>query len=181
MAGNKGGGYNRFPPELIRVGYVGGAHGLRGAIRLRLDNPDSVLLRSVKQLTLVRGRQTDEYHMTAAQSVGQGTFKITLNGVTNAEDADALRGAIAMVATAALPSTTPREFYYFETIGCRVVTTAGVPIGMVEEVFSTGANDVWVVRDCSVEHLVPVIEEIVKEIDLPGRRIIINVVPGLLE
>ena len=181
MAATNGDEYNRFPPELIRVGYVSGAHGVRGAIRIRLDNPGSLLLTSLERLTLVLGRLSTEYRVMAAQRSGHGTFKVTLAGVNSAEDATALRGAIAMVATAALPPTTPREFYYFETLGCRVVTTAGAVVGIVEEVFSTGANDVLIVRDRSVEYLVPVIEEIVKEIDLPERQIIINAVPGLLE
>lgn len=181
MTEPKGDEYNSCPPELIRVGYVGGAHGVHGAIRVRLDNPKSVLLQSVKRLTLVQGGQTAEHRVMAVQFAGQGTFKVALDGMFSAEDAAALRGAIVMVATAALPATSPREFYYFETVGCRVITTAGAPVGIVEEVFSTGANDVLVVRHCSVEHLVPVIDEIVKEIDLPGRRIIIEAVPGLLE
>ncbi|MBV8771095.1 MAG: 16S rRNA processing protein RimM [Deltaproteobacteria bacterium] len=179
MTEPKGDEYN--PPELIRVGYVAGAHGVHGAIRVRLDNPKSVLMQSVRHLSLVRGGQTTEYRVIAVQFAGQGTFKIALDGVASAQDAASLRGAIIMVATAALPPTSPREFYYFETVGCRVVTTAGAPVGIVEEVFSTGANDVWVVRDRSLEHLVPVIEGIVKEIDLPGRQIIIEAVPGLLE
>jgi 16S rRNA processing protein RimM len=166
---------------LIRVGYVAGAHGVHGAIRVRLDNPDSALLQSVERLTLVHERETAEYRLAGVQSAGRGTFKITLDGVRTAEAAAALRGAIAMVATSELPPITSREFYYFETIGCRVITTAGAYVGVVEEVFATGANDVWVVRERSAEHLVPVIEEIVKEIDVPGRRIIIEAVPGLLD
>jgi 16S rRNA processing protein RimM len=180
MAETKGAECNRFLPELIRIGYVSGAHGLRGAIRVRLDNPDSVLLLSVERLTVVLGRQSAEYRVIGARSSGRGTFKVTLAGMT-AEGAAGLRGAIAMVPSAALPPTTPREFYYFETVGCRVLTTTGMLVGIVEEVFSTGANDVWVVRDRSVEHLVPVIEEIVQQIDLSARRIIIKAVPGLLE
>jgi 16S rRNA processing protein RimM len=181
MAETKGDEKNRFAPELIRIGYVAGAHGVRGAIRVRLDNPDSSLLQSVEQLTMVREREIAKYRVAGARSAGQGTFKVTVEGMTTAEEASALRGAIVMVAKAALPPTTSRQFYYFEMIGCRVVTTAGAPVGIVKEVFSTGANDVWLVRHRSAEHLVPVIEEIVKEIDLSGRCVVIEAVPGLLE
>ena len=93
----------------------------------------------------------------------------------------ALRGAIVMVAAAALPPAAPSEFYYFQALGCEIVTTTGLPVGTIEEVFSNGANEVWVVRDRSSEHLVPVIEDIVKSIDLAARRIIIEAVPGLLD
>jgi 16S rRNA processing protein RimM len=46
---------------------------------------------------------------------------------------------------------------------------------------STGLNDVWVVRDDTHEHLIPVIADVVVDIDLGQRRIVIRVMPGLLD
>ncbi len=181
MAPAKGDKRNPSAPELIRVGCVSGAHGLRGALRVRLDNPDSALLRRVQQLTLARNGETVEYRITSAQSAGQGAFKVTLDGISGVDRAAALRGAIVMVAAAALPQTAPGEFYYFQAVGCEIVTTTGLSVGIIAEVFSNGANDVWVVRDRSAEHLVPVIEDIVKGIDLAARLVVIEAVPGLLD
>jgi 16S rRNA processing protein RimM len=181
MDSNEGNGQNRSAPELIRVGCVSGAHGLRGAIRLRLDNPDSALIRRVSRLTLERAGRTERYQVVKAQSAGRGNLKITLSGITRPEQASALRGAIAMVEVSVLPATNAREFYYFEALGCRVVTTVGLAVGVIEEVFSNGANDVWVVRHDSTERLIPVIEDIVKDVDFAARRIIIEAVPGLLD
>ena len=61
----------------------------------------------------------------------------------------------------------------FLTDGCR--------IGTIEEIFSNGAHDVWVVRDAEREVLVPVIEDVVKAMDLGGRRVTIEPIPGLLD
>jgi 16S rRNA processing protein RimM len=169
------------PTELIRVGYVSGAHGLRGALRVKLDNPDSVLLRGVQRLTLVRSRQSIEYAVAGVQAAGHGTVKIILVGITDANQALALRGMIVMVAATALPPAAPGEFYYFQVLGCEIVTTTGLAVGTIEEVFSNGANEVWVVRGRAAEHLVPVIEDVVKSIDLAARRIVIEAVPGLLD
>jgi len=58
----------------------------------------------------------------------------------------------------------------------------GRTLGRIEDVFSTGANDVWVVRgDSSDEVLVPVIEDVVKSIDFEARVATIEAIPGLLE
>jgi 16S rRNA processing protein RimM len=181
MGRAQGAPHNRSTPELIRVGYVSGSHGVRGAVRIRLDNPGSALLRCADRLTLAQHGETIEYRVTRARSAGKGAFKVSLDGVTSADRALSLRGATVMIAVAALPPSAPREFYYFEVVGCNVLTTSGVPVGIIEEVFSNGANDIWVVRDRSAEHLVPVIEDIVKEIDLGSRRVVIETVPGLLD
>jgi 16S rRNA processing protein RimM len=169
------------PTELIRVGYVAGAHGLRGALRVRLDNPDSILLRGVPRLTLVRSCQSIEYAVASVQAAGHGTAKIIVDGIADANQALALRGAIVMVSVAALPPAAPGEFYYFQALGCEIVTTTGLMVGTIEEVFSNGANEVWVVRGSGAEHLVPVIEDVVKSIDWAARRIIIEAIPGLLD
>lgn len=53
------------------------------------------------------------------------------------------------------------------------------PIGRVTEIFETGANDVWVVKG-DKEHLIPYIADVVKEVDIEGRRIVITPLEGLL-
>ena len=65
--------------------------------------------------------------------------------------------------------------------GFEVTTNDGRRLGTVTETFSTGANDVWVVRDAEREHLIPAIADVVRAIDRDGRRIVIEPMPGLLD
>jgi 16S rRNA processing protein RimM len=65
-------------------------------------------------------------------------------------------------------------------VGLRVETTEGRPLGTIDEIFFNGANDVWVVKGGSGEVLIPVIEDVVRKIDLEGGRVIIEAIPGLL-
>ena len=51
----------------------------------------------------------------------------------------------------------------------------------VAETFATGLNDVWVVRGTGREYLIPVIADVVREIDRDARRIVIEPMPGLLD
>jgi 16S rRNA processing protein RimM len=80
-----------------------------------------------------------------------------------------------------LPPLKPGEFYYFQVVGIEVHLSDGRRLGKIEDVFSTGANDVWVVRVNGREVLIPVIADVVKEIDIAGRRAIVEPIPGLLE
>ncbi|HJU12317.1 MAG TPA: ribosome maturation factor RimM [Candidatus Binataceae bacterium] len=173
--------HNQFAAELIRIGYVSGIHGVRGALRVKLDNPNSDLLSRVQQMILARAGQNIECKVTGVQRAGRETFKVQVRGITDAENAAAFGGAVVLVKSSSLPATTAREFYYFQAIGCRVVTTSGLAVGRIEEVFSNGANDVWVIRDNLAEYLVPVIEDIVKDIDWNARQVTIEAVPGLLD
>jgi 16S rRNA processing protein RimM len=73
------------------------------------------------------------------------------------------------------------EFLCDQLIGLTVVTTDGEIIGQVNEIFETGSNDVYVVQKGNREYLLPAIRDVIQEIDLTGRRIIIKTMAGLLD
>ena len=112
---------------------------------------------------------------------GQKMARLMLEGVQSLEQAEALKGAIVMAAEEDLPPPGENQFYYREAVGCEAVLTDGRVIGKIEEVFYTGANDVFVVRGEGKEILVPVIAQVVKQTDFANKRIIIESVPGLLD
>ncbi len=166
---------------LIRVGRIVGVHGLRGALRMRPDNPDSDSVAHAARLTLELGGERRGYDIIEVSQAGAGMIRLVLEGITAVEQAQSLKGAAVMIAAAELPPAGPREFYHYQAVGCQVVLTDGRRLGIVVEVMSTGANDVLVVRDGKNETLVPVIADVIKVIDLDARRIEVDPVPGLLD
>ncbi len=167
--------------QTVRIGRLAGAHGLKGALRLRLDNPSSDTLRAGSRVMVNTGGTAREYRLVRFEPATGDLARITLEGVETRNAAEALAGAVVSVAACDLPPKEPGEFYYFETVGCEVRLDSGERLGVVTEVFSTGANDVWVVRGGDREVLIPVIEDVVASIDLAARIITIVALPGLLD
>jgi 16S rRNA processing protein RimM len=167
--------------ELVRMGRVAGAHGLRGAIKLRLDNPVSDTISRLSRIMIELGGTRRDFRILGVARAGGGMLRVTLEGVGDADAAAALAGGIAMARAEDLPALGPREFYYRDLIGCEVRTVDGRVLGTVAEVFSAGANDVMIVRGGAGEVLVPAIEDVVKSMDLKERRVVIEPVPGLLD
>jgi 16S rRNA processing protein RimM len=173
---------NDNPPARLRVGRVIGAHGLHGALRVRPDNPDSDTLEHLKRVFVgAEDGTAGEYRLIEARRLNPTTLRLKCEGLDDPDAAQALRGSVVSVAIEDLPPRSPGEFYYYEAIGCVVATTGGRRLGVIAEVFATGANDVWVVRDGQTEVLVPVIDSVVKSIDLKARMMVIEAVPGLLD
>ena len=166
---------------MLRVGRVIGTHGLKGALRFRPDNPDSDTLDEVKRVFLERDGSSREFRLTTMTPLNPTTRRITLEGVADVATAESLKGAIVMLATEDVPAAKPGEFYYYEAIGCDVFLTDGRRLGTIEEIFSNGAHDIWIVRDAEREVLVPVIEDVVKAMDLAAKRVTIDPIPGLLD
>jgi len=170
-----------LPSTIVRIGKIAGAHGLRGALRLRLDNPESDTLGAGSRVVIESGGVAREHRLATFEPASGNLARITIDGVADRDASQALRGAVVSIARSELPAKSGREFYYFEALGCEVHLAGGERLGSITEVFNTGANDVWVVRDGEREVLIPVIEDVVKSMDLDARRITIVPLPGLLD
>lgn len=169
-------------PERIPVGEVTGAHGIRGLLRVRSFNETSDLLGSLPVFELRDAAGAIESHpVTRATPHGRAGWLVELADVTDRTAAEALAGRVVVVAPEALPALAEGEYYHHELVGFAVETITGEAIGTIFGTFSTGLNDVWIVRDGSRERLVPAIADVVATIDRAGRRIVIVPRDGLLD
>jgi 16S rRNA processing protein RimM len=166
---------------LLRIGYIAGSHGLHGALRVRTDNPDSTTLGALERLLVETAGGRREFKVLSVSALGGGHQRVVLEGIDDADAAQALRGGGVMVTAADLPPLKDGEFYYFQIAGAEVILTDGRRLGTIEDIMPTGGHDVWVVRDGQREVLVPVIADVVKAMDLEARRVTIEAVPGLLD
>ncbi len=164
----------------VVIGRIGRPHGIRGEVTVetRTDEPDerfapgAVLLVDgpVQQLVV------DRMHWHS------GRLLVTFEGVVDRNDAEALRGLILEVERPddATPEN-PEEYYDSALTGCTVVTVDGELVGTVAEVAHLPAQDLLVVTGSRGEVLVPFVTEIVPEVDLAARRIVIDPPAGLLD
>src|SRR5215475_1291092 len=108
---------------MVRFGCILGAHGLRGALRLRPDNPESAALANIKKIAIDLRGQRSSFRVGKVDRIGHGILRIELDGVIEANAAEALKSGIVMIDRSDLPEIGPAEFYYFEAIGCAVFLT----------------------------------------------------------
>ena len=103
-------------------------------------------------------------------------------GYDSIESADTLVGYELGLPEAERVQLSPDEFYDWELEGCSVELEHGSAIGNVREVIRTGGVELLVVEDDTQrEHLIPMAESIVIEIDLSRRKIVIDPPEGLLD
>jgi len=68
-----------------------------------------------------------------------------------------------------------------DIIGCEVVTEEQMKVGIVADLLSLPANDIWVVRNGKKEFLIPAVKAIIRKVDVKAKRITIHALEGLLE
>lgn len=105
---------------------------------------------------------------------------VRFRGVSGRQQAEALRGTLLVVPGSWSPELPDGSWWDHQVRGCAVATDAGRELGVIREVIHTGANDVWsVVDEAGAETLLPVLQDVLVEVDVGGRRILVHEIPGI--
>ena len=175
----------REPAERVALGRVVGAHGMGGQLRVRYFGgaPDNLIrLEAVLLAESEDAVDAERFEVTRAAPGRRDEVRMTLSGVEDRESAERLRGKLVVVEASQLEVLPEGEYYSYQLIGCRVEGTDGQPIGTVREVWATGAVDVLVVEDeKGTRKLIPAAEGQLRTVDIEVRRIVIEILPGLLD
>jgi len=160
--------------KLLVLGKIVGLYGIEGWVKI--ESYSEPRLRIFKYSPWFVGSADIGVEYAGARGRSQGKGVVAhLPGVDSRDAAAALVGAEIRILRSALPKPKPGEYYWVDLEGLDVVNLEGSAFGKVDHVFSTGANDVLVVRDGERERLVPfVIDEFVKQVDVDGGRILVD-------
>ncbi len=167
------------PPDFLVVAVLSSPFGLRGEIRARIvtDFPERLL--ELKEVFL--GPHLRPFRVRSVR-FHRGEVLFQLEGVSSREEAALLRGLEVQVPIHEAPALPEDAYFYFELLGLEVVTEEGEVLGELVEILETGANDVYIVRSPEGrEVLLPAIREVIREVNVPEGRMVVRLLPGLLD
>src|SRR5918992_2039013 len=156
------------PSERLAVARVTGAKGLAGAVRI---DPVTDWPERLEVGAEIWVEDEDQPRTIVATEWGSRVPALTLSGIESREAAEALTGRYLERPRAELPEGT---YYWHELEGLSVCDEGGTELGRLAEVFRAGENEVYRVEGPGGELLIPALREVVRQIDIPGRRIIVR-------
>jgi 16S rRNA processing protein RimM len=160
----------------VVVGRITRAHGVLGEVAVLVISEVPERFRDGATVWTENGRAL---RVSGSRSHGDRLL-VRFEGVGDRERADALRGTLLVVPESASPELPQGSWWDHQIIGCAVDTDTGRPLGTVRDVIHTAANDVWSVLDADeTETLIPVIADVIVEVDVAAGRIVVREVPGL--
>ena len=156
---------------MVVLGKVSGVFGVRGWVKVfsETDPKENILRFSPWYL----GKGGIPLKLIEGKPQGK-TVVARLDGCEDRDQAAALIGQQIAVRRSQLPPASEGEFYWIDLEGLRVETLEGVDLGRVSHLFSTGANDVLVVRG-DRERLLPFTwDDVIKAVDFEEQRISVD-------
>jgi 16S rRNA processing protein RimM len=168
------------PEETLLIGAIVAPFGVRGQVKVRAYTAHVEHLRRRIRLVYV-GPERREYTLQKVIEHKPGLLVLSLGGVTTREAAEDLRGQEVAIRESEAAPLEAGEYFIHQLYGLAVVAEDGAPIGRVREVLETGANEVLVVaRPDQPDALLPMIHDVVQELDIPGGRVVVRLIEGLL-
>jgi 16S rRNA processing protein RimM len=168
---------------LIAVGEVLKPYGLKGEMKVRpmTDRPRERFKRLAECFLWEPDSGWREPCRVASCRFEGEKVLMRLEGVDSPEAARAFAGRLLAVGREQALPAPPGRFYPWQMEGAAVETRDGRAVGRFSRVESGGAQELWVVDDGEREHLIPAVPEIVVEVNVAERRIVIDPPEGLLE
>lgn len=182
--------------ELVLVGHVRRAHGVRGAVLVESlsDNPDRfaagsrMWLREDAEATAAPATpdappdlDPDDALVVERCQEHSGALMVWFEGVADRDAADALRGADLVVPASEVPPPADGEWYEFQLVGCRVHDAEEGDLGTVSALVEDGGGLLLVVDDGLRRLPIPFVRDFLVEVDAEAQRIDVRLPPGLIE
>jgi 16S rRNA processing protein RimM len=164
--------------DFLVIGRVVAPRGVHGELKIEILTEDPQRFHGLE--TVYLGEQNVAFSVRhVSLHLAKNQAFLQLEGIRDPDSADAWRDAYVYVSIKDALPLEEGQYYYHQIEGLLVVTTDGEPLGRIQEILPTGANDVYVIDGPQGELLLPAIRDVVYKIDLDEGVVVVRVPEGL--
>ncbi len=161
--------------KLLELGKVVNTHGIRGEIKIQPWCDDPAIFDELEYI-YIDGKRFDMLR----SRIHKNCVIAAVEGICNIDEAETLRGGIVTVEREVLGELPEGTYYIADLEGLLVKTIDGKELGRIAEVMKTGSNDVYIL-DTKKPILIPVIDQVVKEVNIEGGYVLVELMKGLID
>ena len=165
--------------KYLELGQIVNVKGLKGEVKVNSFTDDNTKFERIPKVFIKQKNNMTEYEI---ENVGYNKNQVIIKfkNINTVEEAEKLRNSYILVDREFFGELPEGIYYIADLIGLKVYTESEEYLGIVDDIFSTGSNDVYVVKnDDGSEKLLPGIDEVIKKIDIESGKIIVNLIKGL--
>ena len=166
--------------KYLEIGQIVNTFGIKGMVKVkpftdnieRFNNLEKIYIKNKSGQTGYKIQEV-KYH--------KNMVLIKFEGIENPEQADLLRNSYLIVDRETEEPLEPGRYYIVDMIGLDVFTDDNEYLGKLEDIYNTGSNDIYVVKnELGKQVLLPAIEDVIKNIDMDNKKVIVHLIPGLV-
>jgi len=165
--------------DYFEIGQIVNTNGLKGTLKVKPFTDNIKEFETFKSIYIQKGNELIEYKIEKVGYI-KNMVLLKLQGIDDINEAEKYRNFYLKINRNILPELPKNTYYIVDLLECKVVTIEGELLGKVKDVFNTGSNDIYEVKDeFGKQILIPAIKEVIKNIDIPNKKITVKLMEGL--
>lgn len=166
--------------EYFEIGQIVNTSGLKGVIKVKPFTDDITKFNNLKTIYISIKKELKEFKIEQVRFNKNMVF-LKLEGIDRVEEAESYRNLYLKIKRDKNEKLEENSYYIVDIIGSKVYTDFEEELGEIVDVFSTGSNDVYVVKDSlGKQILLPAIKDVIKNVDIQNKKIIVHLLEGLI-
>ena len=164
----------------LEVGQIVNTFGIKGELKVTPFTDDINRFDDLKKV-YVKTRKEDKLYKVENVRYHKNMVLLKLEGIENPEQGELLKNAYLEIDREDAIPLEEGQYFIVDLIGLEVYTDEGKLLGKVDDIYNTGANDIYVVKDeLGKQILLPGIKDVIKVVDFDNEKIIVHLIPGLI-
>ncbi len=167
--------------KYLEIGQIVNTFGIKGMVKVKPFTDDTKKrFDNLKKVYIQNKNERKEYEIEEVKYHKEMVL-IKFKGIENPEDANLLRNCYLVVDRDEEEPLEEGTYYIVDMIGLEVYTDEGEKLGILDDVFNSGSSDIYVVKnELGKQILLPAIEDVIKNIDMEQRKMVVHLIPGLM-
>lgn len=165
--------------KYLELGQIVNTRGLKGEVRVNSFTDDDTKFERLPRIFIKKNNSITE-HKVEKVGFAKNQVIIKFEDINTIEDAEKLRNSYIVVDRDELDALPEGVYYIADLIGLKVYTETNEYLGDVYDIYNTGSNDIYVIKDeLGRQRLLPGTDEVIKKVDIDSGRITVNLIKGL--
>jgi len=166
--------------EYFEIGQIVNTSGLKGILKIKPFTDDIKKFSNLKTIYIKTKSGLTEFKIEQVRYV-KNMVMLKLAGIDTVEEAEKYRNLYIRILRDQEEELEEGSYYVVDILGCKVNTDANQELGKIVDVFQTGSNDVYVVKDEQGKQiLLPAIKQVIKNVDIKNKIITVHLLEGLV-
>lgn len=166
--------------DYFEIGQIVNTYGIKGFVKVVPYTDNIKRFERLKSVYIEQKNKIIEVFIEEVK-YSKSLVLLKIKGIDSIEEAEKYKNAIIKIERKDAVKLPENTYFIADLIGLDVYTLNGDNLGKLEDIFKTGSNDVYVVKnELGKQILLPAIESVIKQIDLSNGKIIVNLLEGLI-
>lgn len=165
----------------LEIGQIINTFGIKGEVKVKPFTEDIRRFDKLKKVNIQQKNSKKEYEIENVKYHKEMVI-LKLKGIDKIEQAELLKNSYLKIDRNDEEPLEKGTYYIVDLLGLSVYTDENILLGTLDDIYNTGSNDIYVVKDeLGKQTLLPAIQDVIKQIDMENKKIIVHIIKGLLD